>query len=427
MPPDGTDALGDEARQRDDSDPLRDFRERFTLPAGIYLDGNSLGLLCEDAEASTLRVLQDWRQRAIGGWTDGPEPWFFFAERLAARMAPLLGADADEVIVTGSTTTNLHQLLGTLYDARSDRRGLMVDALAFPSDRYAVESHLRLRGADPGIDLVVAPSRDGQTLGEADMLAAMTPDVQIAVLPSVVYTSGQLLDMEVLTREAHRRGVVIGWDCSHSVGAVPHALSAWGADFAFWCSYKYLNGGPGAVGGLYLNRRHHRRLPGLAGWFSSRKDRQFDMSPTLIPADGAAALQIGTPHVLSMAPLEGALRLHEEAGIDAIRAKSLALTSFLRAVAEERLTRHGMVCVTPREDARRGGHIALRHRAAAAVSQALRQRAIVVDFRPPDLIRLAPAPLVNTFGECLRAVEAIDVMLESGACAHGAGAPVLIP
>ena len=408
-----------EAQRRDADDPLRSFRDRFYLPpqGRIYLDGNSLGLLSRDAEAATVAVLTAWREQAIEAWTDADPPWFTLAESLAARVAPLIGAEAGEVAVTGSTTANLHQLLATLFDPKKDgRTGIVADALNFSSDIFALESHLRLRGLDPETHLYKVASRDGRTLDEDDIAGAFAlPNVQMAVLPSVLYTSGQLLDMKFLTREARRNGVLIGWDLSHSIGAVGHELSEWGADFAFWCHYKYLNAGPGAVGGLYLNRRHHNRAPGLAGWWGSRKDRQFQMTHIFSPADNAGALQVGTPHLLSLAPLSGALTLHEEAGMDRLRAKSLALTDFLRRLVEAELTPHGFTIATPRPDYQRGGHLALVHPDAARLSRALRNVGVVPDFRPPDVIRLAPVALYTAFADCIEAVRRLKRLCVEGA------------
>lgn len=426
-----------DAERRDAEDPLAGFRAEFHAPPNgqIYLDGNSLGLLCRPAEAALLGALDDWRARAIAGWTEAtPAPWFFLAETLAGRVAPLVGAHADEVIVGGTTTLNLHQLLATLFSPRpGERSKIVADALNFPSDRYAIESHLRLRGLDPADHLVLVPSRDGRTLDENDLLSAISaPDVAVAVLPSVLYASGQLLDMKRVTAEARRRSVLIGWDCSHSVGAVEHELSAWGADFAFWCHYKYLNAGPGAPGGLFVHRRHHAsvggacRAPGLAGWFGGDKERQFDMAGEFTPAGGAGALQIGTPSILGMAPLLGALDLFEAAGMEPLRQKSLDLTAFLRALVEQRLARFGVSVCTPAEDERRGGHLALVHPEASRLCRALRENGVVPDFRPPDIIRLAPAPLYNTFAECWDAVARLETILAENRYAHlGAGRQIV--
>jgi kynureninase len=403
----------DFARQCDTQDTLARFREEFTLrPGQIYLDGNSLGLLSVRAEKSLLRVLEDWKNLGIEGWMHGEPDWFTFAEQLGQRTAPLIGAKPEEVIVTNSTTVNLHQLLATLYMPEAPRTAILTDALAFPSDRYAIESHLRLRGRDPETDLKIVPSRDGLTLDESEIVTAMTDDIQIIVLPAVLYTSGQLLDIPGLTEEAHKRGIVVGFDCSHSIGAVPHRLSDWGVDFAFWCSYKYLNGGPGAAGGLYLNRRHFGRLPGLAGWFGSRKDTQFDMSPLMEPAEDAGRLQIGTPNILSMAPLLGSLEMIEEAGSERIRAKSLALTAYLRTLIEKELTAFGFTFATPQEDARRGGHVALVHPEAVRICRALKPVGVLPDYRPPHIVRLAPVALTTSFLDCYQAVQRLRDIME---------------
>jgi kynureninase len=422
------DSLRVEARQRDEADPLRAFRERFYRAEGrIYLDGNSLGLLSRDAETAVLQVLAEWRDLGIEGWTEAPLPWFFLAEELGKQVAPLVGAEPGSVVVTGSTTINLHQLLATLYRPDGNRTLILADALAFPSDIYALQSHLRLRSLDLETHLLKVPSRDGRTLDEDEIIAHLTPDVQMAVLPAVIYTSGQLLDIDRVTRAARERGVLIGWDCSHSIGAVSHRLDAWGADFAFWCHYKYLNAGPGAVGGLYLNRRHWGRTPGMGGWFSSDKARQFDMAHTLTPAPDAGALQIGTPHILSMAPLLGALALHHEAGIIRIRAKSLALTAFLRRCAEVVLAGYGFAFATPTEEYRRGGHLALVHPDAVRLCKALRRADVVPDHRPPDIIRLAPVALYTSFAECYEAVRRLRTILETGAHEQHAEQRSLIP
>ena len=410
-------SLFEEAQQRDNDDPLRSFRSHF-YPLendAIYLDGNSLGLLSREAEAATLQILEQWKRFAVEGWTEADPPWFTLPETIAAQVAPLVGASPDEVIVTGSTTVNLHQLLATLFDPTNKTRPkILADALAFPSDIFAIESHLNLRGLDPTEHMVKILSRDGFTLHEDDILAALTPDIQIAVLPAVVYTSGQLLSLQRITSEARQRGIVIGWDCSHSIGAVPHHFTDWDVDFAFWCHYKYLNAGPGAVGGLYLNRRHFDKSPGLAGWFSSRKERQFDMTHTLSPADGAGALQIGTPHILSLAPLSGSLSLHHAAGMERLRAKSLALTDFLRRAVVAELSDFGVTIATPIRDDERGGHLALVHPDAAQISRALRVSGVIPDYRPPNIIRLAPVPLYNSLGDCWEAVQRLREILETG-------------
>jgi kynureninase len=401
-----SDSFLSHATALDRADALAGWRDEFYLPPQqIYLDGNSLGLLSRRAEAATLRALREWRDLGINGWTDAAPAWVELAERTAAQVAPLVGAAPESIALTGSTTGNLHQLLATLFDPAAPRRVIVGDELNFSSDAHAVTSHLRLRGLDPTTHYREIRSRDGRTLHADEIIAAFAPDVQLAVLPAVLFTSGQLLDVARLTREARARGVAVLWDCSHSIGAVPHAFATDDVDAAFWCSYKYLNAGPGAVGGLYLHPRHHARAPGLAGWWGVRLARRFAMAHTHEPAAGAAALHVGTPHILSLAPLGGALELYAAAGgVAPLRAKSVALTRFLMELADAELAPFGVSVVTPRADTERGGHVALAHADAWRVCQALKAAGVVPDFRPPDVIRLAPVPLYNSFTDCAEAV-----------------------
>lgn len=399
------------AEQLDAADPLASFREDFHLPAGrIYLDGNSLGLCSRSAEASLMRRLHQWKTDGVEAWSN----WLDLPERLAARVAPLIGASPNRVAVCGSTTSNLHQLLATLYMPTAQRSKIVIDQSAFPSDAHAVQSHLRLRGLSPDEHLVRVPSREDGLLHTEDLIHAIDSSVALLLVPAVVYTTGQWLDVATLAKAAHDRGAMIGIDCAHSIGAVPHALDAIDADFAFWCSYKYLNAGPGAVGGLYLNARHFGRSPGLAGWFGNRRETMFSMRHDFDAAADATSLMIGTPHILSLTPLEGALDSIEQAGLDRLRTKSLAMSDRLIALADQRLARFGIRVVTPRDHASRGGHVSLAHPLARQLSVALRERGVVPDFRPPDLLRLAPAPLYNTFVEVDAAVDAIVAIFEAG-------------
>ncbi|MBA2436422.1 MAG: kynureninase [Chthoniobacterales bacterium] len=399
------------AQELDESDSLGQYRHRFYVPAGqIYLDGNSLGLLSRDAERTLLNVLQNWKTGGIGGWLDGDAPWFTMAEALAERVAKLIGAAGDEVAIANSMTINLHQLLATLYRPRAKRTKVLIDAHSFPTDRYALRSHLRLRGLDPDQHIVIVPAGDSRFLNEDKIIEALkNPELQMALFPSVVYTTGQLLDLERICRAARENDVIVGLDLSHSVGILPHALDDWGADFAGWGHYKWLNAGPGSVAGLYLNRRHFNETgvvdAGLAGWWSVHKESMFEMSDEFFPGMGASALQIGTPAVLSMAPIDGALLSVEEAGIDGIRAKSIAMTEFIIETADAELADLGFRIGTPREAARRGGHVSLRHPEAQSISMALRTRGVVPDFRKPDVIRFAPSPLYNTFSELWEAIQ----------------------
>jgi len=408
-----------QARSWDASDPLANFRDQFQLPreGRIYMVGNSLGLMSHAAEATLLRALNQWKSLGIEGWLEADPDWFTLGERLGQMMASLVGAQPDEVVVTGSTTVNLHSLVSTFYQPTHERRRIVATALDFPSDVYALQSQIALRGGDPKRDLLLISSRDGRLIEEDDVIEAMTDEVALALFPSVLYRSGQLLDIARLAAAGRERGVVVGFDCAHSVGAIPHRFDDWGVDFAVWCSYKYLNAGPGATGALYVNRRHHHRVPGLTGWWGYLKEKQFDMLHQWEGAPGAGAWQISTMPLLSSAPLLGSLAMFQEAGIGAIRTKSLALTSYLMALIDEL----GLMELpyryrigTPSNPERRGGHVAVEHAEAPRVARALRQRGVIPDFRPPDVVRLAPIALFTGFEDVWRTVQNLKGIIDSG-------------
>ncbi|MFD0616896.1 kynureninase [Paenibacillus sp. GCM10027629] len=400
------------ARQLDKEDELARFRDEFYMNSeSIYLDGNSLGLLSRRAERTMLEVVDAWKTQGIDGWLRGEYPWFYLSEKLAALSAPLVGGSEDEIILTGSTTTNLHQLVATFYKPEGVRTKIMADELNFPSDIYALQSQLQLHGYDPSQHLIQVKSRDRRTIEEDDIVAAMTDEVALIILPTVLYRSGQLLDIERLTAEAHARGILIGFDGCHSVGAIPHHLSKWNVDFAYWCNYKYLNSGPGGVGSLYVNRKHFGRSPGLAGWFGSRKDKQFDMEHNFVPAETAGAFQIGTPHILSMAPLIGSLEIFAEASIEKLRKKSLNITAYMMDLIEQELVGMGFTIGNPKDDLRRGGHICLEHEEAARICKSLKENRIIPDFRAPNIIRLAPVALYTTYYEVWDTVQRLKTIM----------------
>ena len=398
----------------DRDDALHALRDEFYLQPGvIYMDGNSLGLLSKPAERALGEVLDAWKRLGIDGWLQGAHPWFHFAEKLGALTAPLIGAMADEVLITGSTSVNLHQMLSTFFRPRGKRTKILIEEAAFPTDAHAVKSQLRLRGLDPAQHLVVVPSKGGTALDEEDVIAAMTEEVALAVLPVALYRTSQLLDVKRLTAEAHARGVLICFDGCHSVGAVEHRFHDDGVDCAIFCTYKYLSGGPGSVGGLFVHRKHLGTAPGLAGWFSSAKDRQFDMKNELDPSDTVSAYHIGTPHILSMAPLLGALELVNGIGIARIRARSLALTQFMIELVDSELEGLGFSLATPRDAKARGGHVALRHAEAPRICKALKKRGVIPDFRPPDIVRLAPSPFYTSFAETAQTIAILKDIVQA--------------
>lgn len=401
------------ARKLDKEDTLKTYRTEFYIPSGtVYMDGNSLGLLSKRAESAVLSLLDSWKNLGIDGWMKGQHPWYYFAERLGGMCSPLIGAMEEEVIITGSTTSNLHQLIASFYKPHGNRTKILVDELNFPSDLYAVSSQLALHGYDPSEHMKIVRSQDGMLLEEVDIIQAMTEDVSLIVLPSVLYRSGQILNMKLLTEEAHKRDILIGFDLCHSIGAIPHAMDEWEVDFAFWCTYKHLNGGPGSVGGLYVNRKHFGVGPGLAGWFGSDKDKQFDLDIKMTPATQVGSYQIGTPHILSAAPLYGSLQIFQETGIARIRDKSWKLTEYMRCLIDELLSEYAFQNVSPLEQERRGGHLFLIHEEAARICKALKEKGVVPDFRSPNGIRLAPVALYNTFEEVWETVQFLKEIME---------------
>ncbi len=404
------------ALELDRTDPLRRFRERFHIPPEtIYMDGNSLGLLCKDAERSLLRVLGEWRALGIKGWLQAKRPWFTFAEEMGAKAAPLVGAGPGELVLTGTTTVNIHVLISTFYRPVGKRTRILADPLNFPTDLYALRGQIRQCGLDPDRELLLIPSQDGRTLDESKIIEAMTDEVALIFLPTVLYRSGQLLDIDRLAAEARRRGIPIGFDASHSAGVVPHRFSEWGVDFGVFCGYKYLNGGPGCSAFLYVNERHFGLRSGLPGWFGYVKERQFDLAPNFEQAPSAGGWQISSPGILGSSPLEGSLNVILEAGIEAIRAKSVRITSYLIDLVDAVLARepYGFRVGSPREPERRGGHVAIEHPAEALrISEALKARGVVPDFRPPNVVRIAPVPLTSSYHDVWRFVQHLKDIID---------------
>ena len=404
------------AQKLDQTHDISSYRAEFYIPDGtVYMDGNSLGLASKRAEQAVATILDSWKTYAIDGWLDGEHPWYFFSRKLADMCAPLVGAGAHEVMITGSTTSNIHQVISTLFQPKGNKNKILADELNFPSDIYALKSQLQLHGLNPEEHLVQVKSRDSYTLVEADIVDAMTEDIALILLPSVLYRSGQVLDMKYLTEEAHKRGILIGFDLCHSIGAISHELDAWNVDFAVWCTYKYLNGGPGSVAGLYVNEKHLGGTPGLSGWFSSDKQKQFDMEHKLTPAKDAGMFQMGTPHMLSAAPLLGSLSIFNEIGMSWIRENSLKKTAYMMTLIDEMLKEYHFTVANPREDEKRGGHVFLVHDEAVRICKALKENGIIPDFRNPNGIRFAPIALYNTFEDIWVTVHTLKKIMDEQA------------
>jgi len=403
------------------------FRDRFRIPApsgqgeGIYLCGNSLGAQPRAAADAVDAELERWARLGVAGHFDGPTAWTEYHELLTGTLARLVGAREREVVATGTLTANLHQLLISFYRPAGRRRRILIENGAFPSDRYAVASQAHLHGLDPEHDVVeLAPRRDG-LLHEDDVeeyLEHYGDQVALVLWPGIQYATGQVFDTARICRAAQRAGAAVGLDLAHAIGNVPLELHEQGPDFAVWCSYKYLNGGPGAIGGLFVHERHaHFDGPRLAGWWGQDLATRFRMRPRFQPEAGAAGWQLSTLPVLATAPLLASLQIFEEAGgIQALRRSSLDLTGHLAHRLGERLDQ-AIEIITPLEPHRRGCQLSLRLHAGESAGRRLLERleahGVTCDWRAPDIIRAAPAPLYNTFEDVERFVELIEHLLEA--------------
>jgi kynureninase len=400
------------ARAQDDADPLARFRAQFLLPHRadrplVYFCGHSLGLQPRGVRALLEQELDAWAALAVDAHFHGPTPWYSYHENPRDPGARLVGALPDEVVFMNSLTVNLHLLLATFYRPRPDRFHILTDAPAFPSDLYALQSQLRHHGFDPGKGLLFASPRPGEhTLRSEDveeLLASRGPEVAVVFLNAVNFLTGQFLDVPRLAAAAHRHGCAFGLDLAHAAGNVVLRLHDWEVDFAVWCSYKYLNAGPGAVGGCFVHRRHglDLTLPRLAGWWGNDPETRFRMhlAPEFVPRPGADGWQVSNPPILAMAPLRASLALFDEATIPALRARSERLTGYLLFLLDT-LPPGRFEVLTPRDPARRGCQVSLLiHDRPREVQQALQAEGVVGDFREPNVVRVAPAPLYNTFHE----------------------------
>ena len=402
-----------QALEMDRQDPLAPYRERFFIPRtesgeeAIYLCGNSLGLQPRSTRAALDQELEDWARLAVGGHFEAKHPWYSYHEDLCEPLGRLVGAQAHEVVSMGALTNNLHLAMVSFYRPTQERSLILIEAGAFPSDRYAVESQALFHGLDPS-ETVVSLGEDGDLLDEAEIeayLEAEGPRVALVLVGGVHYYTGQLFDMERITKAAHRAGATVGFDLAHAIGNVPLQLHDWGVDFASWCSYKYLNSGPGGVAGLFVHDRHAGSdLPRFNGWWGTDPETRFQMGD-FDAQRGAGAWQISNAPVMSMACHRAALAIHDEAGMPALRQKSLAMTDFFLSQLDE-LPEGRITVISPRQAERRGSQISLRiHGDAPGLHQALAAAGVVCDFRIPDLIRMAPAPLYNRFHELWRVTE----------------------
>ena len=400
-------------------------RERFHVPVGedgrdiAYLTGNSLGLQPVGAAAVVDEAMRAWRERAVEGHFTGERPWFRYDERLRAPLGRIVGALEHEVAVMGSLTANLHLLMASFYRPTGRRRLIVIEPGAFPSDRYAVASQARWHGLDEDtvieLDAAVEPGGGGDhglvdTERACAQLRALGDDVAMVLLGGVHWVTGQRLDVRALTATAHEIGAIAGWDLAHAAGNVPLALHGDDVDFAAWCSYKYLNAGPGATAGIFVHERHARdpeRLR-LAGWWGNDPATRFGMPDRFVPAASAASWMVSNAPVLSMAPLIASLEVFDDVGMAALRERSVALTARLEALVHDAGVR-GVRQLTPAAADARGCALSFQVAAnAAELVRSMQQDGVQIDARPPDVIRVAPCPLYTTEDDLTRFAESLS-------------------
>jgi kynureninase len=387
------------ARKMDAADPLAGYRQKFHIPQRdgrdcIYLCGNSLGLQPITAAAAIEQELESWKELGIGGYFGGKNPWLTYFEQLTAPLAQIVGAKPSEVAVMNSLTANLHFMMVSFYRPTKARHKILIEANAFPSDQYAVKSQILFHGFDPATSLVEMP------IGE-NPEAYIDGSVALILLGAVNYYTGEFFDLGKITRAGHEKGCIVGYDLAHAIGNVILRLHDWNVDFACWCSYKYLNGGPACVAGSFVHERfaNDTALPRFTGWWGHDKQTRFKMGPDFKPVPGAEGWMLSNPSIFAMAPLKASLEIFHEAGMECLRAKSEQLTGYLEFLLQGKCE-----ILTPKDPARRGCQLSIRTK-DKKVFEALTAAGVICDWREPDCIRVAPVPLYNTFEDVYRFAE----------------------
>jgi len=412
-----TDLGEDHARSLDAADPLAGYGDSFLLPTAddgtpkVYLAGNSLGAQPAAARAAVEAELEAWARLGVDGWFASERAWLDAEGAIREPTATLVGARPGEVTTMNTLTVNLHLLLATFFRPAGGRTAILIDAPTFPSDRYAVESHLRLHGLDPDRDLIVVRPHDGEALLRTDDLEGAIDEhrdrLAVALLAGVNYATGQAHDIDRVTAAIHEAGAIALWDLAHAVGNLPLALHDAAVDGAAWCTYKYLNGGPGSIGQVFVHERHATDAGALrlTGWWGNDPATRFRMAETFEPAPGADGWRISTPPILSLAPIRASLAIFEEAGIEALRRKSIELTAYFERLIDALVP--DAEILTPRDPGARGAQLSVRLADATRRLSALEAMGVVGDFREPDIIRMAPVPLYNRFHDAWRAARAL--------------------
>jgi kynureninase len=406
------------ARNLDQQDELSTYRDRFYIPQindidSVYFTGNSLGLQPKSTKEYIQQELDDWAKFGVEGHFDAKRPWFSYHEFCTEKLAKIVGAKNSEVVVTHSLTTNLHLLMVSFYQPKGDRYKILCEKKAFPSDQYALESQVKFHGYEPQDALIEVGSREGEhTIRHEDIISAIEEhgsEIAMIMIGGVNYYTGQFFDLEGITKAGHEAGAIVGFDLAHAAGNVILKLHDWGVDFAAWCSYKYLNSSPGGVSGMFVHERHENKpeLPRFAGWWGYDKDSRFMMEPGFKPMKGAEGWQLSNAPVLGMAAHLASLDIFDEVGMKKLRAKSDQLTAYLEEIIEDITQRKGHLCqfeiITPKDQSQRGAQLSiLAHGKGKAMFDSLTEQGVIADWREPNVIRIAPVPLYNSFEDIYR-------------------------
>ncbi len=413
----------DYAEELDKNDPLKEYRDQFYLPIQkdgspfVYFCGNSLGLQPKTTRSYIEQELKDWESLGVEGHFHAKNPWMPYHEFLTEAMANVVGAKPAEVVVMNTLSVNLHLMMVSFYRPTSKRYKIVMESDAFPSDRYAIESQIKFHGYEVKDALLELKPREGEVLVRHEdvevLLEKEGEEIALILLGGVNYYTGQVFNMKEITKLGHAQGCVVGFDLAHGAGNLELELHKDGVDFAVWCSYKYLNSGPGSLGGCFVHERHayNKTLPRFAGWWGHNKDTRFNMRHSFDPIPGAEGWQLSNPPILSLAAMRASLDIFNEVGMRALNVKSVALTNYLEFLLDE-LRDERIAIITPRDIAQRGCQLSIQVRNAdKSLFEQITAKGVIADWREPDVIRVAPVPLYNSFVDVFRFVEILKSCL----------------
>ena len=415
------------AKQMDNEDPLKSFREQFYIPIihgkeSIYFTGNSLGLQPKTAQEHILNDLEDWANYGVEGHVHARNPWIKYHEMFPEKLVPILGALEEELVVMNQLTINLHLLLTTFYQPTQKRYKIICEAKAFPSDQYALKSQVLLAGLDPETAIIEVQPREGEyTIRNEELISTIDEhgkEALVVIIGGVNYYTGQVFDMKAITAAAHEVGAYCGFDLAHAVGNIKLKLHDWNIDFGCWCSYKYLNSGPGSVAGAFIHQRHitNKSLPRLAGWCGTNKEKRFKMEKEFDPIPTAEGWQLSTPPLLNMSAHRASLDIFEKAGFENVIQKMKKLSAYMMFILDDINTTSSkkmIEIITPRSENEHGCQVSiLMLEKGKEIFELLRKNSVIIDWREPNVIRVAPAPLYNTFEDIYRFGSIIKGMLQ---------------